>query len=135
VIIWTRVNAQMGVREDPAAGLIVHVVTEIPAGCHLGDVWESTEQYEEFRDSRLGRALGKVMAERGQASPDGGIPDPVITPVLDLVHGRWRLPSVREAACSPPLLTGLGDQTSRQVQLRLLRLTRGAGLPGLRRIR
>jgi hypothetical protein len=83
------VTTEMGVRLKPPDGLIVHLMTEIPEGVHVVDVWESTEQYEQFR---LTPAIGKVMADRGIVAPDK-LPKPVITAAHDLVRGRQLTPA------------------------------------------
>jgi hypothetical protein len=86
------VTTEMGVRLKPPDGLIVHLLTETPEGVHVMDLWESTEQYEQFRDARLNPAIGKVMADRGIVAPDK-LPKPVITAAHDLVRGRQLTPA------------------------------------------
>jgi hypothetical protein len=81
------VSQEMGVRQNPPDGLIVHVTTETPQGCHIVDVWDSSELYEKFRDSRLMPAMGKIMSERGMAVPDSP-PEAQYAEALDLVRGR-----------------------------------------------
>ncbi len=79
---------EMGVRENPPEGLIVHVITEISGGgIHIVDIWESAADFERFRDSRLMPATTKVLADRGIDAP-AEIPAPVVTPAHDLVRGR-----------------------------------------------
>ncbi len=81
------VSAELGVRENPPAGLIVHVFTVTPEGVHVVDVWESADHYYRFQRERLMPALGKVMAERG-VPMEGAPPEPVFTEAFDLVTGH-----------------------------------------------
>jgi hypothetical protein len=81
------VSAEMGVRESPPEGLILHTFTVTPAGVHVVDVWESTAHYDRFRDDRLMPAMGKVMAERG-ISMEGPPPTPEFSEAFDLIMGR-----------------------------------------------
>jgi hypothetical protein len=81
------VTAEMGVRNDPPDGLIVHLLTEAGGGCHVVDVWESTEQFERFRDARLLPAMSKVAGERNLSLPQD-LPPPTMTPARDVVRGR-----------------------------------------------
>jgi hypothetical protein len=81
------VGDEMRVHDDPPDGLIAHVLTETPDGCHVVDIWDSGEHFQRFRDARLLPAMGKVMAAQGIAAPDGPL-EPEITPAYDLVRGR-----------------------------------------------
>ena len=80
------VSNDMGVREDPPDGLIVHVMTETADGVHVVDIWESTEQFQKFTDDRLMSSMQKVLAERGVAM-DGPLPQPTFDEVFDVVRG------------------------------------------------
>ena len=81
------VSEEMDVRNDPPDGLIAHVFTEVAAGCHVVDIWESAEQIQRFRDNRLMPAFAKVAAAQNVSMPQD-IPEPTITPARDLVRGR-----------------------------------------------
>lgn len=80
------VATAMGVVDDPPKGLIVHVGVARGDTTHVVDVWESREDYEQFAQTRLGPAIGKVMQARGLEMPDG--PEPTIEDVGDFVPGR-----------------------------------------------
>ena len=65
--IHGRVKAEIG--DEPAKGLIVHLVVKSDHGLrHLG-VWESQTDWERFRDERVRPAVGRVLAEAGITSP------------------------------------------------------------------
>ena len=65
----------MGVRENPPAGLIAHVVTETANGVHVVDIWESKADFQTFNEERLMPAT-KAVAQSA-ASMDGfGSPCP-----------------------------------------------------------
>ncbi len=81
------VSAEMGVRQDPPEGLILHTYTVTPEGIHVVDVWESSEHYTRFRDERLMPAMTKVMAER-HVSMDGPPPEPTFVEAHDVITGR-----------------------------------------------
>jgi hypothetical protein len=85
--ILEAVSSQMGVRDDPPDGLVVHVMTETADGVHVVDVWESVDQFTRFRDARLLPAMGQVMESAGIAMPDPP-PEPEITEAHDLVVGH-----------------------------------------------
>jgi hypothetical protein len=63
----------MNVRENPPAGLIAHVLTDIPGGVRATDIWESEADFQAFADERLMPAAGAVAEERG-ISMDGASP-------------------------------------------------------------
>jgi CheY-like chemotaxis protein len=81
------VSAEMGAKENPPDGLIMHTFTVTGEGVHVVDVWESTAHYDRFRDDRLMPAMGKVMAERG-ISMDRPPPTPEFSEAFDLITGR-----------------------------------------------
>jgi hypothetical protein len=81
------VSAEMGVKENPPDGLILHTFTVTPEGVHIVDVWESAAHYDRFRDERLMPAMGKVMAERG-VPMDGPPPAPQFADAFDVIVGR-----------------------------------------------
>jgi hypothetical protein len=85
--ILEAVSSQMGVRDDPPDGLVVHVMTETADGVHVVDVWDSVDQFTRFRDTRLLPAMGQVMEAAGIAMPEPP-PEPAITEAHDIVVGR-----------------------------------------------
>ncbi|MDQ1721554.1 MAG: hypothetical protein QOI26_1288 [Pseudonocardiales bacterium] len=81
------ISAEMGVREDPPDGLILHTFTVTTEGVHVVDVWESSAHYDRFRDERLMPAMSKVMAERN-VSLDGPPPEPEFIEAFDVITGH-----------------------------------------------
>jgi len=81
------VSSAMGVRENPPAGLIVHVMSETSNGVHVVDIWESKAAFDKFNDDRLMPTMQKVMAERN-ISMDGPPPVPTFDEAFDMVRGR-----------------------------------------------
>jgi heme-degrading monooxygenase HmoA len=75
------------VRENPPAGLIVHVMTETANGVHVVDVWESQADFDRFSNSQLMPTMQKVMAER-HISMDGPPPEPTFEEAFDVVRSR-----------------------------------------------
>jgi hypothetical protein len=61
---YDAVNAKIDPVASPPDGLIVHVGTVTDSGIRAIDVWESEEAFNDFRDNRLGPAIGEVMGER-----------------------------------------------------------------------
>ena len=66
---------------EPPDGLLVHVVTAAGAGLRHLNVWESKEQWERFRDTRVHSAVGSVLAELEIPAPV----EPPVEHVLELV--------------------------------------------------
>ena len=58
--MYDGVNAEMGIGNDPPAGLIFHWAGEVDGKWMITDVWESREAYDRFRDERLFPAIEKV---------------------------------------------------------------------------
>jgi hypothetical protein len=81
------VSAELGVRDNPPDGLILHLFTATPEGVRVVDVWESAAHYDKFREDRLMPAMSKVMAERGVAL-DGPPPVPQFDEAFDVTMGR-----------------------------------------------
>ena len=81
------VSAQMDVRNDPPAGLLIHIATEDANGVHIVDVWNSQADYEAFEESRLNPAIQSVLAAHGMEGLGGG-PKPSFTEAFDLVVGK-----------------------------------------------
>jgi hypothetical protein len=76
------VSSDMDVRENPPAGLIAHVLTDIPTGIRAVDIWESEADFQTFAKERLMPSAQKVSQERG--IPTDGISDPTFVEVYDL---------------------------------------------------
>ena len=47
------ITDSMNVRDDPPNGLIFHVITEVPQGVRVYDVWESEADFQQFARERL----------------------------------------------------------------------------------
>jgi hypothetical protein len=83
------VTEEMGVRENPPDGLVVHVHFEEDGRAQVVDVWDSPEAYQRFADERLMPAMQKVAEQHGGPAappPDGAAPDMV--EVTGIVRGR-----------------------------------------------
>jgi hypothetical protein len=59
------VNAAMDLESNPPNGLIFHWVGEVDGKWTVTDVWESSEDFERFRDEQLMPAIQKVSGEMG----------------------------------------------------------------------
>ena len=80
------VTDEMGVDAELPPGGIVHVHFEKDGRAHGVDVWESVEAFEQFVQSTLLPAMGKVAAVRGLDTSKIGEPEVTITEVHRLVH-------------------------------------------------
>lgn len=61
--LYRRVRAEIG--DEQPKGLVVHMVLKGERGLrHIG-VWESREDWERFRDERVGPAVGRAFAAAG----------------------------------------------------------------------
>lgn len=80
------VTKEMGVNENPPAGLIVHTHYEDEGHVHVLDVWESPEAHATFAQQRLGPAVQAVTERHGIPAADA--PEPTVTEVHSLVRGR-----------------------------------------------
>ena len=69
---------EMGVRDNPAPGLIYHWCAGTPDGLQICDVWESAESFEKFAKEKI----GPITAKHGL---DG--PAIEITPVHETIEG------------------------------------------------
>ena len=58
--LYDQISVEMGVRDDPPAGLIFHWVGDVNGKWTVNDVWESREAYDRFREERLFPAIEKV---------------------------------------------------------------------------
>jgi quinol monooxygenase YgiN len=86
VAMLDEVSAEMGVDSDPPAGMIVHVHFTENGRTRVVDVWESAEQLEQFRQSRLMPAILKVAERRGVSMDEQ--PQTSVTEVASIVRGR-----------------------------------------------
>lgn len=77
--VYQRISERIGPDQPP--GLVVHLVTSTPGGLRHLNVWQSREQWEDFRDTRIRPAVADVLGQLG-------LPAPTETPTeepLDLV--------------------------------------------------
>jgi hypothetical protein len=77
--IYRRVRDRIGPDRPP--GLLVQVVTSTGAGLRHLNVWESREQWEIFRDTRVRPAVATVLEQLGVPA----VTEPPIEEVIDLV--------------------------------------------------
>ena len=80
------VTDEMGVDADLPAGGISHVHFEKDGRAHGVDVFDSVELYQDFVQSRLLPAMGKVAAAKGLDVSTLGEPEVTITEVHRVVH-------------------------------------------------
>lgn len=72
---YDSVQAEMGLENDPPAGLIAHVAGEVNGRFQVLDIWESADHLDRFEDDRLRPAMKKVMGEEQYAAlPDAERP-------------------------------------------------------------
>jgi hypothetical protein len=86
VAMLDEVTTEMGVEANPPEGMIVHVHFMEKGRARVVDVWESAEQLEQFRQSRLTPAIQKVSERRGVSMDQQ--PETNITEVATIVRGR-----------------------------------------------
>jgi hypothetical protein len=84
--ILDAVTDEMGVDADLPPGGISHVHFERDGRAHGVDVFDSVEVYEQFVQSRLLPAMGKVAAAKGLDMSAIGGPEVTITAVHRVVH-------------------------------------------------
>ena len=75
------VTHEMDVDNAPPPGMIVHVHYEQDGRVHIVDVWDSQQAHDDFVESRLLPAMGKVAANKGFDLAAAGPPETVITEV------------------------------------------------------
>ena len=80
------VTDEMGVDGNLPSGGVLHVHFERDGRAHGVDVWDSVEAYEQFVQSTLMPAMGKVAAARGLDMSKIGEPEVTITEVHRLVR-------------------------------------------------
>ena len=79
------VTDEMGVDTELPSGGFVHVYFERDGRAHGVDVWDSVEAYEQFVQSTLLPAMGKVAVARGLDPSKIGEPEVTATEVHRLV--------------------------------------------------
>ena len=67
--VYDKVNAEMGVADDPPAGLLFHCAGEVDGRWQIIDAWESEEHVRRFEEERLGPAIEAVMGMRPPGPP------------------------------------------------------------------
>ena len=67
--MYDSVNAEMGVADDPPAGMIFHWAGYVDGKWTIMDLWESREANERFRTERLFPAVQKVSGMDPTAGP------------------------------------------------------------------
>ena len=80
------VTDEMGVDAQLPPGGILHVHFEKEGRSHGVDVWDSVEAYQQFVQSTLVPAMGKVATARGLDPSNVGTPEETITEVHRIVH-------------------------------------------------
>src|SRR5215213_4556302 len=81
------VSRRMNIHENPPAGLIAHVLTDMPGGVRATDIWQSEADFQEFAQERLMPIAGAFAEERG-ISMDG-LGEPTFAEAYDVeVMGR-----------------------------------------------
>jgi hypothetical protein len=68
------VSNRLDWQTNPIAGLIAHVLTDIPGGVHATDIWESEADFHTFAKERLGPIAEAVAQERGLSMDGMGQP-------------------------------------------------------------
>ncbi|MGD0394434.1 MAG: hypothetical protein ABSC41_17550 [Acidimicrobiales bacterium] len=80
------VTDEMGVDGNLPPGGVVHVHFERDGRAHDVDIWDSVEAYDQFVQSTLMPAMGKVAAAKGLDPSKMGEPEVKITEVHRLVR-------------------------------------------------
>jgi hypothetical protein len=80
------VTDEMGVDGNLPPGGVMHVHFERGGRAHGVDVWDSVEAYDQFVQSTLMPAMGKVVAARGLDPSKVGEPEVTITEIHRLVR-------------------------------------------------
>jgi hypothetical protein len=81
------VSKRLDFQTNPIAGLIAHVLTDIPGGVHATDIWESEADFHAFAKDRL-RPIAEAVAQERGISMDG-MGEPKFEEAYDLdVPGR-----------------------------------------------
>jgi hypothetical protein len=80
------VSKRLNVSEDPPAGLIAHVLTDIPGGVYATEIWESEADFQIFAKQRLMPIAGALAEERGISMEE--FTDPTFVDAYDLQAPR-----------------------------------------------
>jgi hypothetical protein len=80
------VTDEMGVDNEIPSGAILHMHFEKGGRAHGVDVWDSVEAYQQFVQSTLVPAMGRVASARGLDPSMIGEPEVTITEVHRLVR-------------------------------------------------
>jgi hypothetical protein len=65
--VYEKVNAELGVEDDPPGGMLLHSAGEVDGKWQIVDVWQSKEQARQFYEGRLTKAIEAVV---GMTPPD-----------------------------------------------------------------
>jgi hypothetical protein len=75
--------------DEPAKGLVVHLVLRQEHGLRYIDVWDSEADWERFRDERVGPAVQAMRAAHGIEQPGA----PVLEQRVEVVDVMFGAPS------------------------------------------
>jgi hypothetical protein len=70
------VEVEMGIRDDPPAGLVVHARLIRQGQWHVVDVWDSIEAFDAFVRDRLAPASQRVIERHGLVMHSAQSQDP-----------------------------------------------------------
>jgi hypothetical protein len=79
-------SKRLNTDETPPAGLIAHVLTDIPGGIRAVDIWESEADFQTFVEERLMPMSKQLAQERGLSLE--GIGQPTFVEAYDVFVGR-----------------------------------------------
>ena len=81
------VSNRLEARENPPAGFIAHVLTDMPGGVRATEIWESEADFQTFANERLIPTAQALAEERGFSMD--GVSDPTFVEAYDVeVPGR-----------------------------------------------
>ena len=79
-------SKRLNTGENPPAGLIAHVLTDMPGGIRATDIWESEADFQTFLEERLMPTSQALAEERGIDME--GFGQPMFTEAYDVFAGR-----------------------------------------------
>src|SRR5688572_25471500 len=79
-------SKRLNTGENPPAGLVAHVLTDIPGGIRSVDIWESEADFQTFVEERLMPMSKELAQERGLSLE--GIGQPTFVEAYDVYVGR-----------------------------------------------